>query len=99
MTTVKLYLHKGALYYSRNWPPIPPVQISIYKDIFLVNRFNREMDFLMKYPILVTNPELAFEYILNHHGELTEHEFYTLPFDSIIDGTGEYYTCTLKQPK
>lgn len=55
---IKLYYTEDEkLLYSRNWPEVPPVQASIYRDEAMYREFKNQMAFLLRYPIEVTNDD------------------------------------------
>lgn len=80
--------------YSRNWPEIPPVQASIYRDQMLLNDFNTKMKYLLRFPCPVTNTDKA---VLNGPGDPVDGgKFYEIEADFKIHyGDDGKYSCEI----
>lgn len=82
---IKLYYTEDKkLLYSRNWPEVPPVQASIYKETFMMNEFNRQMDFHIRHGVEVTNADDTKGEIVWSGHRIEPGKFYEIPCEVII---------------
>lgn len=76
---MKLYYHEdGRLLYSRQWPEVPTVKRSIYADEAAMRSFQDQMQYLLSYPVIVTNPDKAFMEIVWSGKRVKRGEFYEI---------------------
>jgi hypothetical protein len=91
---LKLYYTKeGQLLYSRNWPEVPEVKASIYQDTAAMNRFNMDMEVLLRHPVHVSNFEETLTEIVWQCGRINRGNFYELSNDFKIHSNESSYTC------
>lgn len=89
------YTEDGKLLYSNNWPEIPQVQASAYKDMILMAKYEREMKFMLDHPVIVTNPDVAFGEIVWGGNRIERERFYEIDMPVKITGPN---TCEIESP-
>lgn len=63
MKKIKLfYTQNGQLLWSQ-WPEVPEVQASIYKEGIVMSKYNKEFDWAMRHSVLVENTDKAISKI------------------------------------
>lgn len=84
---------KWEFLYSRMWPEEPKVEVSIYADHFAMQKFEREMEYLLRYPVTLTNPEKAIELIGVEY--LKDGKFYEFDCEYTVTARDRGYTITM----
>jgi len=62
-------------------------KLAIYKDMMLMNKFKREMKFMIDHPVVVTNPNAAFLEIVWGGNRVERERFYEIDLPVKITGT------------